>query len=284
MATTTSVQIANMALAYCGESKAIATIDADAAKTDRLCNRFYTPALDELMELFPFQHAIEHSPLILAAYTYEYQQDYNYDPVAISAISKADPCVVTAETHGLSTGHYAYIYDVGGMAEINQELPFKATATDVNTLTLDLINSTNWTAYTSGGYVRRLTPKAKYHDGYIYELPSDYGIAIQLENPTTEYEIVGAELYTIEEDAVLIYVKSGIATVTLFKALFVNCLALRIACKICVPLVGATAPGLALKEKLQKDYGRALQEAILAAAKEGFQPADTTDPWITARG
>jgi len=284
MATTTSLEIANMALAYCGESKAITAINADAAKTDRLCNRFYVPALDELMELFPFQHAIEHAPLILSPKTYEYEQDYSYDPVSITGISKADPCVVTAGTHGLSTGHYAHIYGVSGMTEINQVLPFKVTATNANTLTLDLINSTNWTTYTSGGYVRRLTPKAAYHDGYIYELPSDYGIAIQLENPITEYEIVGTELYTTEADAVLIYVKTGITTVSLFKALFCNCVALRLAYKISVPLVGATAKGLALKDKLQKDYDKALQEAIFAAAKEGFLPADTTEPFITARG
>ena len=36
MGASTSLEIANMALAHCGESKAITSLTADAAKTDRL--------------------------------------------------------------------------------------------------------------------------------------------------------------------------------------------------------------------------------------------------------
>jgi len=284
MGTTTSLEIANMALAHCGESVAITSLSADAAKTDRLCNRFYTAALDELMELYPFRHAIEARPLILEPKTYEYEQDYNYDPVDITNITNADPCVITAASHGLSDGDYVLVSEVTGMTEINQDLPFRVTATDANTLTLDDINSTNWTAYSANGIVRLCSVKEDYQDGYIYELPSDYGIAIQLEDPDAAYEIINNRLYTITEDAVLIYVKKDITTVSLFKALFVNALSLRLAMKICLPLVGSTERGLSLLDALSTMYSRAMFEATLAASKEINIPADTTDPWLTIRG
>tara|TARA_A100001037_G_scaffold78203_1_gene70103 strand:+ start:9821 stop:12607 length:2787 start_codon:yes stop_codon:yes gene_type:complete len=76
---------------------------------------------------------------------------------SISAITKANPCVVTATGHGVSNGDEIHISDVGGMTELNGDR-FKARAITTNTITLtdtagNDINSTNFTTYTSGGNV-----------------------------------------------------------------------------------------------------------------------------------
>jgi len=68
----------------------------------------------------------------------------------ITGASKADPCVITIEGHGYSTGDIVTIAGVGGMIELNDEL-YKITKIDADTFSLDDIDSTLYTTYTSGG-------------------------------------------------------------------------------------------------------------------------------------
>lgn len=76
----------------------------------------------------------------------------NTTPTNITAATKANPCQITAAAHGLTTGDRVFIKSVGGMTEINN-LQFIVTVIDVDTFTLDDINSTGYTTYTSGGTV-----------------------------------------------------------------------------------------------------------------------------------
>lgn len=68
----------------------------------------------------------------------------------ITAITKANPAQVTQTAHGRSTGDYVEIFGVGGMTQVNA---FFGTITkvDANNYTLDGIDSTAYTTYTSGG-------------------------------------------------------------------------------------------------------------------------------------
>lgn len=70
----------------------------------------------------------------------------------ITAATKANPCKVTATAHGLTTGDRVFIQNVGGMTEIN-DLQFVITKVDDNNFTLDGINSSAYTTYTSEGTV-----------------------------------------------------------------------------------------------------------------------------------
>jgi len=70
----------------------------------------------------------------------------------ITAATKANPCQVTSAAHGLTTGDRVFIKNVGGMTEINN-LQFVVTVIDVDNFTLDGIDSTGDTTYTSGGTV-----------------------------------------------------------------------------------------------------------------------------------
>jgi hypothetical protein len=74
---------------------------------------------------------------------------------SITAATKADPVVITSNSHGYSNGDEIYLDSVGGMTELNGRNYIVANST-TNTYSLqDLfgndIDSTNYTTYTSGG-------------------------------------------------------------------------------------------------------------------------------------
>lgn len=67
----------------------------------------------------------------------------------ITAISKANPCVVTA-ANTFAAGDTVFMFNVGGMVEINNTLGV-VTARVAGNFTLGQVDSTSYTAYTSGG-------------------------------------------------------------------------------------------------------------------------------------
>lgn len=69
---------------------------------------------------------------------------------AITGASKANPCQITSVAHGLVTGSVVSISNVGGMVQLNGN-SYVITVTGANTYTLNGIDSTNYTTYTSGG-------------------------------------------------------------------------------------------------------------------------------------
>lgn len=82
-----------------------------------------------------------------------------YDsPLTISGATKADPCVLTITSHGLSTGDKILITGVKGMVELNSN-SYLVTSASANTVELtDLegnnIDSQTYTTYVSGGEAR----------------------------------------------------------------------------------------------------------------------------------
>ena len=84
---------------------------------------------------------------------------------AITGITKAGPAVVTATGHGVPNGWRVAIVSAGGMREINAKHSpprpsefHRATVLTSSTLELNEVNSTDFTTYTSGGYVQYYTP------------------------------------------------------------------------------------------------------------------------------
>ena len=80
--------------------------------------------------------------------------------VNITAATKANPCVVTANSHGFNNGDEVYIASVGGMTELNGQY-YKVKNKTTNTIELtdiddNNINSSGFTTYTSGGTVARV--------------------------------------------------------------------------------------------------------------------------------
>ena len=72
---------------------------------------------------------------------------------SIANITQANPCQVTANNHGLSTGDTIYIYGVQGMTSIQGE--YKITVVDGDNFTLDSTDSSGFNSYTTGGQVVR---------------------------------------------------------------------------------------------------------------------------------
>lgn len=81
------------------------------------------------------------------------QQYVTLSLVSISAITKANPAAITTSgSHGRTTGDWVEVIGVAGMTQINGAWT-QCTVVDSTHLTLNGIDSTGYTTYTSGGNV-----------------------------------------------------------------------------------------------------------------------------------
>ena len=69
---------------------------------------------------------------------------------SITAITQANPAVVTSSSHGFTNGDRIFIKSVAGMTELNNR-EFTVANKTTNTFELSGINSSGFTAYSSGG-------------------------------------------------------------------------------------------------------------------------------------
>jgi hypothetical protein len=77
----------------------------------------------------------------------------------ITGITKANPAVVTSASHGFTNGDKVWIKNVLGMTEINTTAlttAYEVANVAANTFELVGVNSTAYTAYTSGGTVQKV--------------------------------------------------------------------------------------------------------------------------------
>ena len=125
--------------------------------------------------LIPFQ--FKTSDTYILEFGQEYMRVYRNglqvltgSPKTITAITQANPGVLTSNSHGLSDGEEIYITGVGGMTELNGR-NFKVAGATTNTFELEdlfgnAIDTTNFTAFTSGGTADK-----------IYEISTPYTAA-----------------------------------------------------------------------------------------------------------
>lgn len=76
----------------------------------------------------------------------------------ITGAAKAAPLVLTAVAHGLPTGWRFLVSGVSGMKELNTDSYLVATTTTVDTVTVNAVNASGYTAYTSGGILEYNQP------------------------------------------------------------------------------------------------------------------------------
>lgn len=135
----------------------------------------------------------------------------------ITAISKANPCVVTSAAHGFKTGDVVKLAAIGGTVELNGlTVPIKYL-TD-NTFALVDIDSTNFGTYTTGGTASALAfVESEQHKTYSFEDPGapeqdestlvseekEFGLG--LPDPGT----FSAELHYVEDDAAQIEIEKA---------------------------------------------------------------------------
>jgi hypothetical protein len=111
------------------------------------------------VRLIPFQFNVEQ------AYVIEFGNLYfrvfkdggiiTNTSTTITGATQANPCVITAAAHGLSNGNSVVISGVGGMTELNNR-HFTVANVTTDTFELSGVNSSTYTAFTSGGTVKRI--------------------------------------------------------------------------------------------------------------------------------
>ena len=92
---------------------------------------------------------------------YRWETDTKYY-ANIQSISKSAPCIITTSAaHSIPPGWRIKITNVGGMKEINSASDddyYFNNAVTASTITINSINSTGYTTYTSGGTVEYYAP------------------------------------------------------------------------------------------------------------------------------
>lgn len=126
----------------------------------------------------------------------------------ITAASQANPCQITVAAHGLSTGDQVYISGIVGMTELNDR-DYTITYVGANTFTLDGVDSTAYTAYSSGG--------SNFPD-YIYQASA--AVATAADPHVLGWTAVsGASEYNIYQDLNGVYGFIGVAGTNSFNVI-----------------------------------------------------------------
>jgi len=115
-----------------------------------------------------------------------------YTGLTITAISVANPGEVTVSDVGdLEDGDTVLIKNVSGMTEVN-DTEFTVAGVDTAANTFTIVNTTTYTAYTSGGYAYRLFDR---DNTYKADLPDNYWFATR-EQVKFDYTCLGSTVMT----------------------------------------------------------------------------------------
>lgn len=287
MATSTDVGICNRALLKINAGT-ITSLTADSTAEDRACNLVYDDLLQETLSLFAWPFATKHANLLLTSGFKEYNSVFDPNaaatPIAVSAITQANPGVVTTATDpSWSSGVIVKFKNVGGMTELLDYFDGIYTLPTVSGTTLTLpVNTTNWSAYTSGGTVTRHQVLGLYDGGYTYDLPSDILIPLRLENKDQDFQIAGSKLLSTIDEAKLIYISTE-TTVGNFGSLFIELLAFRIAKEIVFEIKGLGEESQILQRSMEVGYERTKSRVQKVMAQQEYDDTTYTDKWLEIR-
>ena len=105
----------------------------------------------------------------------------------ITGITKAAPIVITAVGHGAPVGWRAKVTDVVGMKEINSADTYHTvTGSTTDTVTFNAVNSSSYTAYTSGGVLEYNTPRSLSGVTARMQIRASLADTVVIESLTTE--------------------------------------------------------------------------------------------------
>ena len=200
--------------------------------------------------------------------------------LAITAATQANPCQLTVPGLTFGNGQLLYINGVVGMTQLNgqtvQAANVNATA---GTFTLEdaqgnAINSTNYTAYSSAGYIQTVTPQLP--------VPAALGQATQF------WEVPG--LSPVARTVILTNVKSAYLVYTAFlpypslwdpsfRAAFVA----HLASEIALPLAKDKKFGMQLRAQQIAIARDRVTEARIRDGNEDWANSDLTVDWMNTR-
>ena len=118
--------------------------------------------------LVPFQYNTEQAYMLVFGDNYVWfckdQGLITHPSTVITAITNANPAVVTSNAHGLSNGQWVAIGSVSGMHQVNNRV-FQVAGATANTFQLSGVNSIGYGAYSSGGTVAAVVELATTYSG-----------------------------------------------------------------------------------------------------------------------
>jgi hypothetical protein len=152
------------------------TVFSQGGTTRRSGTRFVCEVKDssKAVRLIPFEFNITQSYILefgnLYIRFYKDNGQITESDKTITGITAANPAVVTSNSHGYSNGDHIWISSVVGMTELNGRR-FTVANKTTNTFELSGVNSSGYTAYSSGGIANKVyeitTP---YTDSQIFDL------------------------------------------------------------------------------------------------------------------
>ena len=263
MAVSNDYDIANLALAVYGQPE-ISSLSAGGRDAD-VCNLYYAQNRDWVLELADWKCAMKRASL-----------GDDTSEATITGITQADPGVVTAAAHGWANGDVVLITDVSGMTEVNDEY-FTIANVTTNTFELSGVDTSGYTAYSSGGTADR--NQTGY--SYMYDLPSDCLRVREVldsdwgADDSYDYRVEGTYLYTDVQDARVRYIKQE-TDVTKYDSALVEVMAARLAWLICVVVTGDQQRRAMMKAEYQAVLAKATAVNAWEAKKD-----DPPDTWHT---
>ena len=160
--------------------------------------------------LIPFEFNVEQSYIMEFGdqYIRFYKDNGQITETAkdITAITKANPAVVTSSSHGYADGDHVWIASVVGMTEVNGRRYTVANKT-TNTFELSGVNSTDYTTYSSGGTASK-----------VFEISTNYTAAQVFDIQFAQSADVMYLVHPLHEPAILS--RTGHTSWTLADAVF----------------------------------------------------------------
>jgi len=249
------LEIINQSLSQLGaEQISAAQLAALSVKQAVIADTFWTQVRVELLEAEDWPFARSYRQL-----TQVDGYDATDDAVTVTGITSANPAVVTAAGHGFVTGDYITFADVVGMTELNG-LVYHVTYVGATSFQLTAVDTSTdkFTAYVSGGTCYKVDVFARWQNGYVYMLPSDCLVVLQLEDDEDEFEVRIHEdgnkyLYCNTQDAKIRYIRDE-DTVTIWPARFTRLFAIRLALEMIPSLMGSGSKSQKKREELAGMY------------------------------
>ena len=203
------------------------TVFPQGGASRRYGSRFVAEVKDssKITRLIPFEFNIEQSYILEFGNNYIrfFKDNGQITETAktITAITKANPAVVTSNSHGYSNGDHVWISGVVGMTRVNGRR-FTVASSSTNTFALTDEDSTNYDAYSSGGTASKVFEiTTTFTEAMLYDLQftqsADVMYIVQESLPPRKLSRTGHTTWTLADVAFSNgpYLDANITTTTL---------------------------------------------------------------------
>jgi len=282
MAAANDLAIANMALALLGDKASQLTAIDNTTELGRRFNACFDRLQEDLLRAHPWPFALKRAiiPRVVDS------------EITITGATKAEPVVITAASHGFSNGDEVCIYEVSGMTELNGNVYIVANKT-TNTFELtdsggNNIDGTDFTTYTSGGKVGKVSSAPAFGWDYRFQKPSDYLRLTEINGndlingPDNEvhYSVEGNEILLNETTLKAQYIFNQ-TDVTKYDSTFTKLFARYLASELAYSITKSSTEATRQRNLFESEKREAMG---LSAFERGTPRQPRQDSWLNERG